>query len=118
MRILKAIKAWAGGVVIALDQLGNALIYGFPDETMSSRWGRSRKNGDGAARGACVILDAIDPDHCATSIEETASGEIDTHHSGRVIRELPPGAPRPVFRKVPTESVAIPRGGNVRSESE
>jgi len=89
MRILRVLKAWAGGVVIALDQLGNALAYGHPDETFSSRMGRRRKNKDAGAALACEVLDALQDKHCEMSIEETPEGETDAHHLGRVIYELP-----------------------------
>lgn len=89
MRVLWAVRTWARGVAIALDQLGNALFFGHADETLSSRLAREKKHGDSAGDVGCAILDALDPDHCSSSIEETPEGETDAHHLGRVIYELP-----------------------------
>lgn len=86
-------------VLITLDQAFNVIFLGGePDETASSHWGRERKHKDKAAGIACGVLDALDPNHCAGSIEETATGETEAHHLGRVIHELPPDHPR--LRKV------------------
>lgn len=82
-------RSYLGRVLIALDQLGNTLVNGFPDETFSSRMGRRRKNGDRGANAACVVLDAIQEHHCNDSIEETPTGETDAHQLGHVIHELP-----------------------------
>lgn len=75
-------------VLIALDQLGNALVGGNPDETISSRWGRyvrdARKEGAPPApwyaRWGCACLDFIEPDHCRSSIEYDAEGKPAPHH--------------------------------------
>jgi hypothetical protein len=94
------IRAYVYGVLVALDQLANSLIPGgYPDETLSSRMGRKIKRyrtGQTSRRPiesemVCAILDALDREHCATSIEETPEGETAARHLGRVIRELPPG---------------------------
>lgn len=69
-------------VLIALDQLLNALSCGWPDETFSSRaW---RWHVSGARSWPCKALDTIaawlgDKDHCRTSYE-----------SERMGRQLPP----------------------------
>lgn len=89
LSVLRSVKVWAGGVLIGIDQLFNALTFGFPDETFSSRMGRRRKNGDEGAAAACVVLDAIQENHCGMSIEETGTGETDPHHLGHVIHEIP-----------------------------
>lgn len=39
------IKAYAFEVLLAIDQLANALIGGFADETISSRFGKNWLNG-------------------------------------------------------------------------
>lgn len=89
MRILGAVKRWAGGVLIGIDQLANTVVGGLPDETLSSRFGRMVKDGRKSRTGsiACAVLDAIDGDHCSSSIEEAGDGATDPHHLGRVIRE-------------------------------
>jgi hypothetical protein len=69
MRVGRAFLGWTFRVLIALDQLANALIGGDPDETISSRAAK------GAARGVvgwcllCRLLHLVDRDHCAKSLE-------------------------------------------------
>ena len=59
-------------LLIALDQLGNTICCGDPDETISSRVGRAAVKGK---RWALLLERAIntlfffDPDHCRSSIE-------------------------------------------------
>lgn len=89
-----------GGVLIAIDQMANVVfLNGFPDETISSRLGRRIKRTKGKAlesKVVCAVLDKLDRDHCATSIEENPDGSTDAHHLGRVIHELPPDPLRKV----------------------
>lgn len=56
-------------LLIAVDQLINTLLGGFPDETISSRAAKAHR--DGAAWGCvlCKLLDAFDKDHCTKNIE-------------------------------------------------
>lgn len=59
-------------ILIAIDQLANALLFGDPDETISSRMGKwSNMNGwrKRVACPICWVLHLIDPHHCAKSIE-------------------------------------------------
>ena len=102
---MRAIRGYFGRVLISLDQTLNTVLGGFEDETFSSRMGRRRKNKDAGAAVVCVVLDALQDKHCEMSIEETQDGEIDSHHSGRVIRELPRDNPR--LYKVPKAGVLI-----------
>lgn len=44
MKIVKFILKYLLNVAIAIDQLGNALMFGDPDETISSRYGRRYPN--------------------------------------------------------------------------
>ena len=63
------LKKYFLNVLIALDQLGNALRGGDPDETISSAAGKAQKQGK---RWACILcrwLDKLDPNHCAKNIE-------------------------------------------------
>ena len=64
-------------VLISLDQLGNSLLLGDPDETISSRIGRiKRKWGGKVPWGRPVtkitdwVLDKIDPNHSLDAIED------------------------------------------------
>jgi len=63
-------------VLIGIDQLGNAMLFGDPDETISSRLGKiAHRNGGEIlwTRPMCKIiawgLDRIDKDHCTDAIE-------------------------------------------------
>jgi len=65
-------------VLIALDQLGNALTGGYADETISSRLGKRKiqRGGNlrwsdwgGIAKPLDEILDLIDPGHSIEAIE-------------------------------------------------
>jgi hypothetical protein len=55
-------------ILIAIDQFVNTIFGGDPDETISSRAGKQRKT-KLWARILCCILDKIDTNHCADSIE-------------------------------------------------
>jgi hypothetical protein len=56
-------------ILVALDQLGNTLLGGDPDETISSRSGKN-ENRKRWAYFLCRALHWIDADHCKKSIEE------------------------------------------------
>lgn len=68
-------------VGIAIDQLLNTLFCGFPDETISSRWGRAKGIGKIAALG-CKLLDHLEHDHCEIAIEFDKDGKPRAHHLG------------------------------------
>lgn len=70
-------------VLIAIDQLGNALTGGDEDETISSRLGKRKlANGGvlfwrdwlGLAKPLDAFLDWIDPGHSLGAIEEDEGG--------------------------------------------
>ena len=74
--------SYAKAVLIALDQLANALLGGWPDETLCSRAWRWHR--DGVRRWPCRMLDCVaralgDRDHCRESYESERQG-----------RQLPP----------------------------
>jgi len=59
-------------VLIAIDQLLNALLAGDPDETISSRMGKYVARGRGLIPCMlCKLLDVVfrEKDHCKNSIE-------------------------------------------------
>jgi hypothetical protein len=62
-------KRYTWNLLIAIDQLFNALTGGFPDETLSSRMGKKARKGDKFAKCFCRVLDVFDKDHCEKSIE-------------------------------------------------
>lgn len=68
-------KHWLLNVLIAVDQWGNAVTGGAPDETISSRAGRAQtKRGRWFARLLCWALDKLDPGHCAKAVEAERRG--------------------------------------------
>ena len=61
-------KRGALNVLVSLDQLGNTIFGGDPDETISSRCGKN--NGvKWWATTMCKFLNWIDPGHCKEAIE-------------------------------------------------
>ncbi len=68
----KKVKQYFWNLFIAVDQLGNALLLGDPDETISSRLGKYVRAGteNKFLIFVAMILDKIDPGHCRASIEE------------------------------------------------
>lgn len=66
-------KGYAYRTAIALNQLLNTLTGGQEDETLSSRWGRTRKT-KRFARFACAVLDKLQPCHCAEAVERGPDG--------------------------------------------
>jgi len=55
--------------LISLDQLGNTLVFGNPDETISSRAGRcAKKGGNRPCYWLCRLLHVLDKNHCEKSI--------------------------------------------------
>lgn len=55
-------------ILIAIDQLGNAILGGDPDETISSRAGKLQHR-VWWAKGLCWFLDKIDAYHCRDARE-------------------------------------------------
>ncbi len=67
-------------ILIALDQLVNAIFAGWPDETISSRAWRWELSGKRSwPRKVIDALFFLDPDHCRCSFESERKG-----------RQLPP----------------------------
>lgn len=69
-------------VAVGVDQLGNALLAGDPDETVSSRLERLRVKHGGRipwhhpwARLLARALETIDPGHLARSLEPGEGGD-------------------------------------------
>lgn len=63
-------KTHALNVLIAIDQLGNALAFGDPDETISSRSGKcARRGGNRSCYWICRFLNLLHENHCDKTIE-------------------------------------------------
>ena len=56
-------------ILIAIDQLFNAILGGDPDETISSRAGKQQHKRLWA-KWLCWILNKLDTNHCKDAIEE------------------------------------------------
>ncbi|MFH2011696.1 MAG: hypothetical protein ABIJ37_03175 [Pseudomonadota bacterium] len=68
---------WLFNILLSIDQFGNTLFGGDPDETISSRLGKMKKKHGGKIpwyRPLSKIidygLDTIDPNHSIDAIEE------------------------------------------------
>ena len=64
-------RLWAWNFFIAIDQLGNVVFAGDPDETISSRAGKALRLDKRWAKVLCWGLDKIDPGHCEASVDVT-----------------------------------------------
>jgi hypothetical protein len=69
----KAIGRYFNRVLIGLDQFGNTLTGGYPDETISARVGR-RMGKDPLAHVMADCLDAIQQDHVKKAILHERDG--------------------------------------------
>jgi len=77
------IKRYVVNLLLAIDQLGNALLAGFPDETISSRLGKLKVRKGGVIPWSRPIsklvdmgLDWIDPNHTIDAIEYDEGDKI------------------------------------------
>lgn len=61
-------RRYGWNLLIAIDQLGNTLLGGDPDETISSRTAK-RVGEQRWAYWLCRALHWFDKDHCAKSVE-------------------------------------------------
>ncbi len=67
---------WLMAIMIASNQLGNALTGGNPQESISSRAGEAREHGSKVGTGICAVFEAFDfhdpdrADHCTLAIEQ------------------------------------------------
>lgn len=62
--------------LIGWDQLLSSMTGGDPDETISSRMGKSQCV---LCRVACWLLDRIDPGHCERAIEADRGHDMERH---------------------------------------
>lgn len=60
----KRVRWYVYGLLIALDQLVNAALGGYPDETISFRSAQARNEGKRWGCVLCKVLDAIHERHC------------------------------------------------------
>lgn len=68
-------------ILIAIDQLGNTLIGGSADETISSRFGRAiREDRCLPCKAVCKFLDLFEKNHCIKSIERVENTRTEVVH--------------------------------------
>jgi hypothetical protein len=63
-------------VLIAIDQLFNAILGGYPDETISSRAAKAELRGDKWGCVLCKLLAYVDKNHCEKVIERDEGKRI------------------------------------------
>jgi len=77
--------SWLYGVLVGIDQLGNAAAWGNPDVTVSARVGHNAKKIEGSTRYYWLLMEMIinfafypvdGPDHCY----QTYLGDADELH--------------------------------------
>lgn len=68
-RVPTGLARYVRTVWVAVDQYWNAALGGDEDETISSRAAKARIAGRRWGCVFCRLLDAIDRDHCAASLE-------------------------------------------------
>ena len=80
--MFKLLGKWTLNILISIDQLGNTILGGDPDETISSRLGKLKTRHGGRIpwrRPLSKIidygLDKIDKDHSIDAIEEDEGSE-------------------------------------------
>jgi hypothetical protein len=56
-------------ILVSIDQLGNTILGGDEDETLSSRFGKAKRQGKWWGQFNCWWLDKLDPGHCEDAIE-------------------------------------------------
>jgi len=61
--------SWIFNTLVSLDQLGNTLTGGDPDETISSRSAKANLEGKTWGIWMCKFLDIFDKGHCQSSLE-------------------------------------------------
>lgn len=67
-------------LLLALDQFGNALLLGDPNETISRRTARAWIAGHRWAKILCQILNVISKNHCAWALEPGPSIGVEILH--------------------------------------
>lgn len=70
-------KKWIINILIGIDQLVNAILMGDPDETISSRIGKTKRRNGGVIPWRYPLrkvvdwfLEKLDPNHSIDSIED------------------------------------------------
>lgn len=64
------VRRYVWNLLIAVDQLANAVLAGDPDETISSRLAKLKRKGNKVGIYGCAVLDVFDNGHCERVIEQ------------------------------------------------
>jgi len=67
--VYDAVSLWLWNVLIGIDQLANAILGGYPDETISSRAAKAKHKGKHWGCVLCKLLDLVDKGHCEENLE-------------------------------------------------
>lgn len=67
---MDALKRYFWNILLWIDQGLNTLTGGDPDETVSSRAAKAKRNGRRWGCVLCKVLNWFDRNHCEKSIEE------------------------------------------------
>jgi hypothetical protein len=70
---LKLFSNYIFNILIALDELLNAICGGEPDETLTFRLAKDREQGSVVGCVLCKFLDIFEKDHCTKSVERNRS---------------------------------------------
>lgn len=65
---MKAALRYVFHIAVALDQVANAVLGGYPDETVSIRAAFARNKGQRWGCVLCKLLDFVHPHHCSRSL--------------------------------------------------
>lgn len=67
---MNKMKQYFWNILVNLDQTGNTLTGGDPDETISSRAAKAKAAGKTWGKYMCKFLSFFDKGHCEKSIEK------------------------------------------------
>ena len=86
---MEMMRRWAINILLGIDQLGNCILGGDPDETISSRLGKLKRKHGGripwsrpVSKVIDFLLEKIDPNHCTDAIEHDEGSEAVLDHNG------------------------------------
>lgn len=91
--MVKSVKCWIINMLLGFDQLGNAVVGGHPDETISSRLGRLKLRNGGkipwkfpVAKLLDCALECIEKNHSIDAIEPWALKKEGDYHNAKKIQ--------------------------------
>lgn len=79
------VKTYVWNILVAIDQLFNALLAGDPDETISSRAAKAQRQGKRWGCVLCKFLHWLDANHCDKNVEADEGSRAAVQHGARPI---------------------------------